>query len=175
MVTVDDAANGNELKEQLQRLKAEGRLPVAVMVNSMSKPMVDAVGSDNAVSATISGVQGHMITVTDIAPDGTVQFRNHLNGQKEEAVSSRELFSYMTYPRMTDAALAELAAALHMKVPNDKLDSSGIAPMLRMINPDQRAAFIAAFEKESGLNLDERLADADRTRLGLQPWYKFWK
>lgn len=174
VVTIEDAANGDELQAQLQKLKADGKMPVAILVNSLSTPVMDAVGQDGAISAAASGVGMHVMTVSDINDDGTITYRNHLNARNEVSVSSDDMASYLTYPKLPDKVLNELVDKVHQTVPNSQLNSVGVALMLRQIHPEQRAEFVDRFEEKTGARLDRMLNDKENDRLGLSPWYKFW-
>lgn len=175
VVTLEDANNGEQLQAHLQKLKSEGHLPVAIAVNSLSQPVKDAVGENAANSAAISGVGAHMMTVTDISEDGTVKYRNHLNGQQESSADSQEMYTYLTYPKLPEKGLNDLVAKVHESVPNSKLHSAGVFTMLKQLHPEQRPEFMAKFEQTSGKNLYEMLSDKDKEALGVnKPWYKPW-
>ncbi|MBK9622356.1 MAG: hypothetical protein IPO31_24495 [Candidatus Obscuribacter sp.] len=175
VLTILDASNGNQLKAHLQQLKNDGKLPLAVPVNALSKPVIDTVGEGNAAGAAVAGVGSHMITVSDIDAEGNVQFVNHLNGSKLEAVSSDEMYSYTTMRELDKETLGKVAQQAADGTNPATIERYNVDLALRMVNPGQRDQFLDMWETKVGKNLGDLLQPDDKKRLGVRhSWASGW-
>lgn len=168
VLTLGDAANGDEFQTALAKAKAQGRMPISVAINTTSEVFKDSLTEDAATSALISGIGAHMMTITDYDPQSqTVYFRNHLNGAREEELSPGDLYNNMTYDEFDSEGMDKFVQTVTEKLKGKPFDKFDMEVTLRQMYPGQRQEIVERLSESLGVDILSQFSRHTKERLEL--------